>query len=97
MAAPKEKETPVVEKTPWIKAYRSQVNLLETYPENIKLIDTETNGDNKLVIAEFKKRLAFYKGTQIDWETKLPSQPSSMCHFTIEIDKNSINFSFYKY
>ena len=40
-------------KNPWIKAYRSQVNLLETYPENIRLVDTDLTGENKLIIAEF--------------------------------------------
>lgn len=76
------------EKNPWIQAYRSQVNLIETYPENIQLIDTDCNGENKLVIAEMKKRLAFYKGTLIDWETKLPSQPSAMCCFYMEVPKS---------
>ena len=58
MTEPKKLTAPNVPdpKNPWIKAYRSQVNLLETYPQNISLIDTDNNGENKLVIAEFKKR-----------------------------------------
>lgn len=76
------------DKNPWIKAYRSQVNVLETYPENIQLVDTENNGENKLIVAEQKKRLAFYKGTLIEWETKLPAQPSALGYYYVEVPKS---------
>ena len=76
------------DKNPWIKAYRSQVNVLETYPENIALVDTENNGENKLIVAEQKKRLAYYKGTLIEWEERLAAQPSALGCFYMEVPKS---------
>jgi hypothetical protein len=65
----------------WIDAYKSVINQLNTYPNNIDLIDVDGSGENKLAVAEFSNMISIYKGTNVEWQYQLPDQPTCVGQF----------------
>ena len=73
----------------WIDAYKSVTNQLDTYPNNIDLIDFDGIGENKIVVGEFSGQLSIYKGATIDWQTQLPEEINAVGQFLMSVGKSS--------
>jgi Ciliary BBSome complex subunit 1 len=73
----------------WIDAYKSVTNQLDTYSNNIELVDIDENGENKLVVADFPGMITVYKGVNVDWQTQLPDSISAVGQFQASLNKNS--------
>lgn len=73
----------------WIDAYKSVTNQLDTYPNNIDLIDVDGIGENKIVVGEFSGQLSIYKGATIDWQTQLPEEINAVGQFLMSVGKSS--------
>jgi hypothetical protein len=74
----------------WIDAYKSVINQLNTYPNNIDLIDVDGSGENKLAVAEFSNMISIYKGTNVEWQYQLPDQPTAVGQFNQSTGKSSL-------
>lgn len=75
--------------TLWIDAYKSVTNQLNTYPNNIEMIDIDQVGENKLVVGEFSGQLTVYKNTHVDWQTHFADEISSVSQFNVSFSKGS--------
>lgn len=77
------------EQSLWIDAYKSVTNQLDTYANNVDLVDIDENGEQKLVVADFPGMITIYKGVNIDWQTQFPDSISAVSQFQGTFNKKS--------
>jgi Bardet-Biedl syndrome 1 protein len=74
-------------KGPWLHAWSDALAGLQTSSSNIQFLDALGDGDSKLAITDFSKKLKVYKGTFCMETIKLLGQPVAMA--ALHMDESS--------
>jgi hypothetical protein len=72
---PKEKEI----KGPFLHAWNDPLANVKTNSACVKLVDLNCDGDSKLCICDYDKKMRVYKGTNLVMEYAILDTPTAMC------------------
>jgi len=68
-------ESNSIKKSPWIHAWSDTVAGIQSYSQCMTLADLKDDGDYKLIVADIKKKLKIYMGTNIIYNKDLQEKP----------------------
>ncbi len=70
---------PKPDKNPFLNAWHDPLANIKTNQSCVKLVDLNSDGDSKLIICDYDKKLRVYKGTNLLMEYAVLDIPIALC------------------